>query len=61
MNFFFLKDVLDDVRGAQCVGMHGILVKTGKYRENDEAKLETKPLCVANDFAHAVEFILNNF
>jgi HAD superfamily hydrolase (TIGR01458 family) len=27
-------DILTDVLGAQAIGMHGILVKTGKYRED---------------------------
>ena len=40
--------------------MFGILVKTGKYRENDENKLTKKPLCVANDFSKAIDFILEN-
>ncbi len=38
-------------------GMHGVLVKTGKYRVGDEAKIG-RPLFVAEDFAQAVEFLL---
>lgn len=38
--------------------MMGILVKTGKYRENDESKFNKKPVYIANDFSDAVEFIL---
>lgn len=40
--------------------MKGILVKTGKYRENDENKLSKKPLLVAENFSCAVDFILEN-
>ncbi|TMW64902.1 hypothetical protein Poli38472_009069 [Pythium oligandrum] len=29
-------DIRQDVNGAQAAGMHGILVRTGKYREGDE-------------------------
>ena len=47
--------------GAQNCGMNAILVKTGKYRDDDENKIEKKPLFVANNFANAVEYILNNF
>ena len=38
--------------------MMAILVKTGKYREKDEDKLQQQPLLVADNFAHAVDFIL---
>lgn len=54
------KDALDDIEGAQEAGMMGILVKTGKYRDNDEAKLKQKPVLVADNFAHAVDFILKS-
>lgn len=48
------------MQGAINAGMLGILVKTGKYRVNDETKIKNLTF-VAEDFAHAVEFILQNF
>lgn len=54
-----MKDALDDVQGAINAGMNGILVKTGKYRPNDESKISS-PIYVADDFSQAVEFILKN-
>jgi ribonucleotide monophosphatase NagD (HAD superfamily) len=51
---------LDDIEGAQNAGMHGILVKTGKYRANDESKLSQSPLFVSDNFSSAVEFLLKN-
>ena len=50
----------DDVQGALNAGMHGILVKTGKYRQNDENKIDN-PTYVAENFADAVDFIVQNF
>lgn len=38
--------------------MSAILVKTGKYRDRDEDKLTQQPLLVADNFARAVDFIL---
>ena len=35
-------DIRDDVIGAQEAGLVGALVKTGKYREGDEKKCDTK-------------------
>ncbi len=58
--FNWQKDVIDDVEGAQNCGMLGILVKTGKYREGDEEKLN-KPAFVAENFSQAVDFILENY
>ena len=54
-----MKDALDDVQGAINVGMNGILVKTGKYRPNDESKISAS-MHVADDFCQAVELILKN-
>ncbi|XP_063216637.1 haloacid dehalogenase-like hydrolase domain-containing protein 2 [Bacillus rossius redtenbacheri] len=51
-------DVKDDVDGAQRVGIRGILVKTGKYREGDEAKISPAPSQVCADFAQAVAVLL---
>lgn len=41
--------------------MRGILVKTGKYRDGDEEKLNKKPVFVAKNFSQAVDFILENY
>jgi HAD superfamily hydrolase (TIGR01458 family) len=46
-----------DVNGAMEAGLGGILVKTGKYAQGDEAKLNPGAL-VAADIAEAVELIL---
>jgi ribonucleotide monophosphatase NagD (HAD superfamily) len=51
-------DVENDVAGAQAVGLTGILVKTGKYREGDEARLATPPDVVLADLPAAVDWIL---
>lgn len=47
-----------DINGAMEAGLGGILVKTGKYTEGDEAKLLPGAL-VAEDVAEAVETILD--
>uniref|UniRef100_A0A3P9NCU1 Haloacid dehalogenase-like hydrolase domain-containing protein 2 n=1 Tax=Poecilia reticulata TaxID=8081 RepID=A0A3P9NCU1_POERE len=57
---YFLQDARDDVGGAQNAGMLGILVKTGKYREGDERKIEPPPYLTCNSFPDAVEHILQN-
>lgn len=38
--------------------MQGILVKTGKYRPNDENKIDPKPTFVCADFPEAVDIIM---
>uniref|UniRef100_T1JMV9 Haloacid dehalogenase-like hydrolase domain-containing protein 2 n=1 Tax=Strigamia maritima TaxID=126957 RepID=T1JMV9_STRMM len=53
-------DVRDDIGGAQQCGMMGILVKTGKYREGDETKINPPPQHVVPDFPAAVELILRS-
>lgn len=52
-------DVRDDVIGAQTVGMTGILVRTGKYREGDEKKTDPLPNYTFKDFPDATDFILD--
>ncbi|XP_005103194.1 haloacid dehalogenase-like hydrolase domain-containing protein 2 isoform X2 [Aplysia californica] len=52
-------DVSDDIHGAQTIGMKGILVKTGKYRDGDQDKISPPPHRVCADFAHAVEEVLS--
>lgn len=51
-------DARDDVGGAQATGMMGILVRTGKYREGDENKINPHLTC--DSFPDAVEHILKN-
>uniref|UniRef100_A0A8C4GT58 Haloacid dehalogenase-like hydrolase domain-containing protein 2 n=1 Tax=Dicentrarchus labrax TaxID=13489 RepID=A0A8C4GT58_DICLA len=53
-------DARDDVGGAQNAGMLGILVKTGKYREGDENKINPPPHVTCDSFPEAVEHILKN-
>ncbi len=47
-----------DVAGAIAAGLQGILVRSGKYRDGDELKVEPKPTWVAGDLAEAVDLIL---
>ena len=51
-------DVFDDVQGPLQLGMGGILVRTGKYRKGDETKSSILPTAVCDDFASAVEWLL---
>ncbi|CAD6231965.1 GSCOCG00001675001-RA-CDS [Cotesia congregata] len=53
-------DVRDDVGGAQAVGIRGILVKTGKYRPDDEKLITPPPTKVVSSFVQAVDEIMNN-
>lgn len=53
-------DARDDVGGAQNAGMLGILVRTGKYREGDENKIQPPPHMMCNSFPDAVEHIIKN-
>ena len=50
-------DVDSDVLGAVAADLQAILVRTGKYRQGDEQKLEKNAECVA-DINEAVESIL---
>jgi len=50
----------DDVGSAMELGMSGILVQTGKYREGDENKLDHPVTQVCKNFADAAEWILGN-
>lgn len=45
-------DILTDVLGAQEMGMQGILVKTGKYREDTAKASGVKPDMVLESLAH---------
>lgn len=51
-------DIAADVGGAQAAGLHGVLVRTGKYRPGDEGG-DIHPDHVAEDFADAVEWLLS--
>ncbi|XP_048875006.1 haloacid dehalogenase-like hydrolase domain-containing protein 2 isoform X1 [Brienomyrus brachyistius] len=53
-------DARDDVGGAQNSGMLGILVKTGKYRAGDEAKISPQPHLTCENFPQAVDHILQH-
>ncbi|XP_018604208.1 haloacid dehalogenase-like hydrolase domain-containing protein 2 [Scleropages formosus] len=53
-------DARDDVGGAQNSGMLGILVKTGKYRPGDEAKINPSPHVTCDSFPQAVDHILQH-
>ncbi|KAG9471939.1 hypothetical protein GDO78_022077 [Eleutherodactylus coqui] len=53
-------DCRDDIGGAQDTGMLGILVKTGKYRAGDEAKINPAPHLTCASFPEAVDHILKN-
>jgi len=54
-------DARDDIGGAQEAGMRGILVKTGKYRNGDEKKIDPAPWALVENFAKAVEKIEQEF
>jgi ribonucleotide monophosphatase NagD (HAD superfamily) len=52
-------DVRDDVLGAAAAGLHGILVRTGKFRPGDDAQLTSPNTFAVEDFAGAVDAILS--
>ena len=47
-----------DVHGALAAGLRGILVRTGKYRPGDEAKVEPHGGRVFDDLDAVVDYIL---
>jgi HAD superfamily hydrolase (TIGR01458 family) len=47
-----------DVRGALAAGLRGVLVRTGKYRPGDEAKVEPHGGRVFDDLDAVVDYIL---
>jgi HAD superfamily hydrolase (TIGR01458 family) len=51
-------DVEADVNGAIAAGLGGILVRTGKYRPEDDARLDSRG-AVADDVAAAARLILS--
>lgn len=50
-------DVENDVLGAQAVGMHGVLVRTGKYRSESVARASGTPDIVVDSFADAIDLL----
>ncbi len=50
-------DVEADVGGAMAAGLRGVLVRTGKYRPGDEARIDPPPSAVVADLPQAVEWI----
>src|SRR5262245_40335224 len=50
-------DVEADVNGAIATGLGGMLVRTGKYRDGDDARLDRRAI-VADDIAAAVAKLL---
>ena len=53
------QDVRDDIGGAQNIGMVGFLVKTGKYRPEDESKIDPLPKFVCPSVVEAVDIIIS--
>lgn len=51
-------DAEADVGGALAAGLAGVLVRTGKYRDGDEERLDPPPTHVADDLTAAVAWIL---
>lgn len=47
-------DLLADVGGAQAAGMRGVLVRTGKFREEELATSPVRPDAVATTLAEAI-------
>jgi len=45
-------DILTDIGGARSIGMQGILVLTGKYRDDAVVNAVIKPSCVIDSIAH---------
>jgi HAD superfamily hydrolase (TIGR01458 family) len=50
-------DIANDIIGAQAAGMRGILVRTGKYRPDDELREDGWPDHVLESFADVPEFL----
>ncbi len=51
-------DVESDIAGAMAAGLTGLLVRTGKYRPGDEARIAQPPNAVLADLSEAVDWIL---
>ncbi|KAI6227756.1 Haloacid dehalogenase-like hydrolase domain-containing protein 2 isoform X5 [Aphelenchoides fujianensis] len=59
--FMIGDDVRDDVIGSQEAGLRGILVKTGKYRTDDELQVPEEKRVVCENFAEAVDHVLEHW
>lgn len=53
-------DVYSDVKGAMDAGLQACLVKTGKYREADEFKIDQQPDRLCNNFSDLVDDLLGH-
>ena len=53
-------DAEADVGGGMAAGLHGVIVRTGKYRSGDEQRLDRPPTYIADDLSDAVGWLLNN-
>ena len=51
-------DIITDIGGAQCAGMKGILVRTGKFSEKNMSYAEIKPDYIINSIADLKNIIL---
>jgi HAD superfamily hydrolase (TIGR01458 family) len=52
-------DVEADICGAEHIGIHGILVRSGKYEPGDEDRIDPRPDLVVADLAEAVDWIVS--
>jgi HAD superfamily hydrolase (TIGR01458 family) len=50
-------DILTDIGGARTMGMKGILVRTGKYREDAMVNAAVKPSCVIDSIAQLQDIL----
>lgn len=53
-------DLEGDVGGAQNAGLRGVLVRTGKYRPEDENREEISPDAIVDNFPALVDQFLND-
>lgn len=53
-------DIAFDIGGAQDAGIHGMLVRTGKFRPSDEKHPTIKPDVIVDNLANAVDLILGS-
>ncbi len=51
-------DIITDIGGAQCAGMKGILVRTGKFSEENLSQVEIAPEYIINSIADLKKIIL---
>ena len=51
-------DLMGDVKGAQDVGMRGVLVRTGKFRSSDAHHPTVKPDAIVENLAEAIREIV---